>query len=356
MSIVSVGDFNALKAALSSCLGNSIANDTIIELTSNIVVTETLRIGKDTHNVKLRSSTGNIWKLTPGASFRDSFITVGETWCSSSGTITDLEFKDLEFSGVTQINGGITLGPVYIGALDGGDTIKFNNVHFKDNSCPEVSALSPVGLRIDEGTVSITDCVFENNQAKGIAGAALFIGGDATVDVASTKFKENGQQLPLGGAAAYIKGDATFTNCFFDSNSVDLIGGAITLDAGSSKNVSFADCTFSGNTAITGNDFYIKSDNHYIDFSPCAAIPDCDSAAGGCSAICGNNDGFDQDLNDLANAVGAVVGLGIGVLVGIAVGGVVAVILAIVGCYFCCCRKPKIVQVAMVEQPKPMAA
>lgn len=353
---ISVSNFNDLKNELDKTCSGTVSNTTI-EITSDIVVTSSLRIGQRVDNVTLTSSAGNVFKLTPGASHRDSFLTIGMTWCSGSGDMKDLTIKDLEFSDVTQIQGGITLGPVYIGALttSATNTITFDNVKFKDNTSPESSSLSPAGLRIDAGHVTIKNSLFDNNSAKGISGAALATASAANITVKDTTFSNNGEDLPLGGAAAYIKGPAVFDTVTFSNNKVDKSknqnGGALLIDSDDSSTVvSFKDCTFTNNDASLGDDMYIKKDGVVVSLTPCVTTT---FSCSGFGCPCGGDDNLDDVVDQLKKGAS----LGIVILLAIIVGGIVflAALVGLCICCGCCCygKKGNVKVVHVVETAQP---
>ena len=100
------------------------------------------------------------------------------------------------------------------------------------------------------GSVTITDCTFQNNSAHG--GVAVVLYG-STGDVSFTGCTFQNNSAGYGGAVVLYEstGDVSITGCTFQGNSAGHGGGAVMLDV-SSGDVSITDCTFLNNSAGDG--------------------------------------------------------------------------------------------------------
>ena len=107
--------------------------NTLIELQNDITVQSSIKAPKGKTNVRIQSSEGNKFSIRPGSNNKDPTIDFCSMWGGGSGEAT-YSVKDVVFTGVSQINGGITAGPVAV--TDAVCTVAFGNVDFVDNSCP----------------------------------------------------------------------------------------------------------------------------------------------------------------------------------------------------------------------------
>ncbi|MEG0503826.1 MAG: hypothetical protein RR547_04210, partial [Raoultibacter sp.] len=127
-----------------------------------------------------------------------------------------------------------------------------------------------------KGTVSIDNCVFENNVANDDGGAILFEGvssGSASINltatVTNTTFVGNeGKQLTssiAGGAVqVYSKARVTFENCtFYQNKALSGSGGAIGMSGGLSGGV----LPMRGEVAIENSVFVENTGGHWANYS-----------------------------------------------------------------------------------------
>ena len=92
--------------------------------------------------------------------------------------------------------------------------------------------------------LTIINCTFENNYAKNYGGAIYNGVKDGTLTINNTKFINNNAGGEDGGAI-YTKGDLSIENSYFKSNTAKVDGGAIY----SVKGVEATNCTFESNKA-----------------------------------------------------------------------------------------------------------
>ncbi len=94
------------------------------------------------------------------------------------------------------------------------------------------------------GTLTLTNCAFENNHATTNGGAVY---SQNEVNIQGCQFNSNYAGSGIAGGAVYIQdGDASITNSQFNGNHAEWDGGAIYINRG---NVYISNCQFNGNYA-----------------------------------------------------------------------------------------------------------
>ena len=147
--------------------------------------------------------------------------------------------------------------------LNGVGSFTADHVTFADNSSPAASALS-----VRDTDVTVTDCVFSDNEAKTNSAGAVYLSGASTAAFSSCTFSGNAS-LTKDGGAVHQNGtvSSTFTDCEFTGNSAfnddcdrssgNGYGGALNITADSSTEIE--DCTFSGNLAWRGGCVHVQT-------------------------------------------------------------------------------------------------
>jgi predicted outer membrane repeat protein len=254
--VVQVWDGNGLKDAIKDAAPN-----TLIELQGDVNVASSIKAPKGKINVRIQSTKGNKFAIRPGSNNKDPTIDFCSMWGGGSGE-ADYSVRNVRFTGISNINGGITAGPVAV--TDELCSVAFQNVDFVQNSCPNGGFVA-CGLDASAGKVTIKNSRFEENTKTGLSAgpAALNCGKTAVCVVEGTTFKSNTNDGGIGGGAVQIQGTAEFTDVVFESNQAAGKGGAIEVDiyetAQEMKQVTFTNVQFVGNQGDGGvADVYFK--------------------------------------------------------------------------------------------------
>jgi predicted outer membrane repeat protein len=126
------------------------------------------------------------------------------------------------------------------------------------------------GIRCDESSPNINDCVFENNDGRGIdlensdakINRCRFIDNGGGIDISNgspqiTDCTFTGNSAAKGGAVYCFNGHPLFDHCTMTDNSATTDGGAV-YGGSSSGRLTFRNCTVFGNRAgEEGGGFYI---------------------------------------------------------------------------------------------------
>ena len=111
------------------------------------------------------------------------------------------------------------------------------------------------GINVWPGcTLTVTGGTFKNNSASD-NGGAIFVRNDATVNISNARF--TGNSAGDHGGAIWNRGTVTATNCSFENNSANDVG-ALYNAVLTENNVTYAGtatltgCTFTGNSSTTG--------------------------------------------------------------------------------------------------------
>ena len=167
----------------------------------------------------------------------------------------DVTFRNIKFSGSTNFPSG---GGAVLLTNQAGVSVTFENCRFEGNSLASTVTTGGGALSIANSSVTITDCLFKENQALR-NGGALFI-NSANVNISKTTFYKNSTTdtaSAFGGGALFINGTATVTldYCTFFQNNI----GHANQDYGTIRTES------TGNgTTITNSLFYDNKVNNGI--------------------------------------------------------------------------------------------
>ena len=165
--------------------------------------------------------------------------------------VTDCEFTKNVSGGAPALN------------IDNADTkVTLEGCTFSDNECVSYSNSQNSGaIKVGNGTVTVSDCIFENNKISVASGAGAAVWVDNCKKVTFNKgclFKGN-TSVGDGGAVFVNRGEfIEFDACDFQENSADGYGGAVCLGSSAVHtngdfNVVFKNgTTFTSNTAVNG--------------------------------------------------------------------------------------------------------
>lgn len=159
----------------------------------------------------------------------------------------NVTFKNIIFSGS---QGSTLAGGAVLFSNQAGVTINFENCRFIGNSLASSVTVGGGALNITNSTVTITDCLFKENQALQ-NGGAIAIYNTSNVTMTGCTFYKNsttGTTLSFGGGVLYVTGAAAVVNvdhCTFFQNNI----GHPNQDYGTIR-------SDNGNTTITNSLFY----------------------------------------------------------------------------------------------------
>ena len=159
----------------------------------------------------------------------------------------NVTFKNITFSG--QIS-SIAAGGAILYSNQTGVTINFENCRFVGNSLTSAVTVGGGALNITNSTVTITDCLFKENQSLQ-NGGAIAIYNTSNVTMTRCTFYKNsttGTTQSFGGGVLYVTGAAAVVNvdhCTFFQNNI----GHPNQDYGTIR-------SDNGNTTITNSLFY----------------------------------------------------------------------------------------------------
>ena len=159
----------------------------------------------------------------------------------------NVTFKNITFSG--QIS-SIAAGGAILFSNQTGVTINFENCRFVGNSLTSAVTVGGGALNITNSTVTITDCLFKENQSLQ-NGGAIAIYNTSNVTMTRCTFYKNsttGTTQSFGGGVLYVTGAAAVVNvdhCTFFQNNI----GHPNQDYGTIR-------SDNGNTTITNSLFY----------------------------------------------------------------------------------------------------
>lgn len=164
---------------------------------------------------------------------------------ASSGQ--NVTFKNITFSGQ---NSSIAGGGGVLFSNQTGVTINFDNCRFIGNSLAQSVTTGGGALNITNSTVTITDCLFKENQALQMGGA-IAIRNTSNVTMTRCTFYKNsttGTTQNVGGGVLYVTGNTATVavdQCTFFENNI----GHPNQDYGTIR-------SDDGNTTITNSLFY----------------------------------------------------------------------------------------------------
>ena len=144
-----------------------------------------------------------------------------------------------------------------------GANMTLRNCRFIGHKGRDGSAVFMESDATNLATLSVTDCIFEDNEANTGGGIRIAAGGRLTAT--GSRFERNRSILSFAGGGAIIGvvgATLRVTNCTFEGNSANNDGGAILVEAGSTLTITGS--TFSENTAgdaKSGSAIYLASSN-----------------------------------------------------------------------------------------------
>ena len=158
-----------------------------------------------------------------GGSTLNGVTGVGRMFTINGASVgQNVTFKNITFSGqISSIAGG---GAILF-SNQTGVTINFENCRFVGNSLTSAVTVGGGALNITNSTVTITDCLFKENQALQ-NGGAIAIYNNSNVTMTRCTFYKNsttGTTQSLGGGALLVAGAATtvtVNQCTFFENSI----------------------------------------------------------------------------------------------------------------------------------------
>jgi len=166
----------------------------------------------------------------------------------------DCTLVDCTFEGnnAGEIGGGANFQTDSMGLISS----EWKNCIFKDNKATHEGG----GINIS-GSLKLTKCRFESNNA-GELGGGGFIIGPSLPTFTQCIFTMNSA---FNGGALYIEGENShnISNCIFNSNSAVGSGGAIYRNTGKLIKSGLVNCTFTGNIAGTGAIMAHNNNNTY---------------------------------------------------------------------------------------------
>ena len=172
----------------------------------------------------------------------------------SSGDISRLEYCRIEFGKTAGEYPDMHGGGL---ALLGSDAVVSHCV-FADNDAT-ADNLGMGGAVYGSGTGSydepltrFTDCRFIRNHCYGEGGAIKFT-GDANTEITNCEFIQNDCLYGGGAISGYSIYGTKLINCLFVDNYTMYSGGGAVGVLGSGNTLYLANCTFTGNSAVTGD-------------------------------------------------------------------------------------------------------
>ncbi len=134
------------------------------------------------------------------------------------------------------------------GGISNDGTLTVTNCTFDNNSAPDDGDYGYGGGGIyNQGILTVTNSTFDNNSAPADGYGGGINNNDGTLTATNCTFDNN--SASFGGGGIYDSGTMTVTNCTFDNNNSDPGGGIL----GDSGMMTVADCTFDNNSAGSGS-------------------------------------------------------------------------------------------------------
>ena len=165
---------------------------------------------------------------------------------------------DLTFDGITFKNARFNAqhAAVHLDSGNSGNTtVTLDGCRFLENSNSD--NYSAASIAIQKGTANITNCYFARNYARN--GSCINMGaGDGSVTISDCLFEHN-STYNTSGAVQNAGKTATITGCTFDHNTAGDFGGGAFHANGSGSTTTFTDCIFSTNSAVQGGAVSIQS-------------------------------------------------------------------------------------------------
>jgi hypothetical protein len=129
--------------------------------------------------------------------------------------------------------------------------VELSNCIFADNEAG-TNGMGGAIYAINPHESSITDCTFLRNECYG-EGGAIKITSDYSTEFTNCEFIQNHCNYGGGAFSGYGAAGTKFTGCLFVDNYTMYSGGGAVHTLGSGNSLYFANCTFTENSAVTGD-------------------------------------------------------------------------------------------------------
>jgi hypothetical protein len=113
----------------------------------------------------------------------------------------------------------------------------------------ECDFIRNTGSGISADNIDLTDCVFTENSGRGLG---VFVGG--TVTIRGCTFSRNTTRAREGGGARILAESVSVIDCLFEENECEVWGGGLHVYAGHAE---IERCRFVGNSAANGGGLYL---------------------------------------------------------------------------------------------------
>ncbi len=146
--------------------------------------------------------------------------------------------------------------------------VTLSNCTFDGNSGNNAGAIYNDGRELEVKTITATNCVFDQNEATGGSGGAVF-NANAKSDYMDCEFTGNAAGGGWGGAMTCYseRGEVNVSDCTFTSNSAATSGGALTC--GFQGQLMIENTEFKFNDARFGGVIFVQDDTSGLDISNC---------------------------------------------------------------------------------------
>jgi len=132
-----------------------------------------------------------------------------------------------------------------------GSSVEMYNCVFADNEA-DTNGMGGAIYAIGSHNTSFTDCTFIRNECYGEGGAVKFSSDDST-EFINCEFLQNHCDYGGGAVSGYGIYNTKFTGCLFVDNYTMFAGGGAVHTLGLGNSIFFVNCTFTENTAVTGD-------------------------------------------------------------------------------------------------------
>ncbi len=246
IGLITVNNAGTIHLASGTYYSNTTGHrDYGLEITKNITISGA---GKDRTIIDAGGNSG-IFNILGTVTIRDiTFINGNETGYGSGGAIGNygsLTLTNCKFENNTAKNGG---------AIVNGKNLTITNCDFTSNTAPTGAG----GAIQSDGNLTIKDSTFKSNRGYWDAGSIYMSGTDtlAILTITGCNFENNDCRNGAGsngGAIMCTDANSTITNCIFKNNSADR-GGAIYSNF--VENMTITDSKFENNSADDGGAVY----------------------------------------------------------------------------------------------------
>ncbi len=154
--------------------------------------------------------------------------------------------------------------------------LTFKNLSFKNGLSSSSGGALAIYYSLSKD-LSISECIFENNQSGESGGAVktkLAASTITDVEVKSNSVTGTSSNSGAGGGFYFEGGNHSLTSVTFDGNKASQYGGAISMTTTSAATVTIEDCTLKNNQAVyQGGAIYVSS-NYSVTMSGTSSITD----------------------------------------------------------------------------------